>query len=529
MYGCTKLTLFLFTLLSAVIAAEPPFIPLSRILVPGPQSILPIPVDVKQADKAVPDVRCTSTSGLDANSNKLYFGCTCRERYGDAEFAVAKFISDVSPKIFDRNIVINLRDCWGLKLHVNENDLYNPNSPNFRPDLYVSQINLENIVEIHLNGSSDVLHNSSESIDRVRLSPSVPISVTLYDVERVYIHDDVDIDLLKSENPGTVLNVGSVNLTTSKLKVRGFQSENILLSGSSLYTNQNGEFSHVLLSIEKYISSKSALLSCVLVGCASIVAIGIGAAAYAIFKRHQYLIQAVIYSSFDSIKRKKKPKPESPDHLTTTSVNFFPKYSLVMKGGLKNSNETDNKIIDQMPEKLSVRSKLSRISSLSSSGGKKKSSKEKDGQSSQKLENINRNHENVSITPDLKGKEMEEKHNSFYYQTDTSGSSKSDLTIARNIKTEAEIHNNASQSSNTQTREKSLISSSDLLKTSRVPSRIGIYTTPDLQSKSGSTAIQILHSASPQPLLESERKYSFRLIREKCRNLINFHPINTKL
>ena len=52
---------------------------------------------------------------------------------------------------FGSNYFFNLilfRDCWGLKLTLNEDDLYRTESKYFRPDLFLSKIYLENIVEV---------------------------------------------------------------------------------------------------------------------------------------------------------------------------------------------------------------------------------------------------------------------------------------------------------------------------------------------------------------------------------------------
>ena len=54
---------------------------------------------------------------------------------------------------------------------------------------------------------------------------------------------------------------------------------------------QEGVFGHILKTIQKSMDNKSTLMSLFLVGCASSVVIGVGAAMVAVAKRNQFLIQ----------------------------------------------------------------------------------------------------------------------------------------------------------------------------------------------------------------------------------------------
>jgi len=492
------------------------------------------------------DVSCTSLPEPD--SNKLFFGCSCRDRYGDAKFQTGQFISSVDPSVFDKNIIIIIRDCWSLRLTLDEDDLYKTESMHFRPDLFLSKLFLENIVEIHVNGSSPSLESSNGTSEYIRLSEAVPVSVTLYDVERVYLHDVLNTILIQTENSGTVLNIGETNLEESSVKIRGFKADNIMLAGTQIKTNQKAEFSHVLVSIAESITSKSMVLSLVLGACVCVVGLGVGAAIYATVKRHQYLIQAVVYSSFDSLRRPKKPVPDSPDDVTTTSVSFFPKYSIVMK-----QKKGPGKLVqveDERPEakpskeaksdKASLRSKLSKISDLSTVGRRYLSTETKT--KTPKPE--------ASGNPEeRKGKE--ESKTSFYYRTqsDTSASSKSDLTTLRTPhRVEAQVHRSPSPTSSgaSPKSRQGLVassirrspttptpkdpsrptrSSSGTPRPPQLPLKIGIYSSKYLETdKKRKDAL-----GSPQPLIESERKYSFTEIREKCRKLISLNPLHSKL
>jgi len=83
-----------------------------------------------------------------------------------------------------------------------------------------------------------------------------------------------------------------------------------------------------------------------LIVCACIVAIGLIAALAAVFKRNQYLIQAVVYSSIGSLRRgtqnknlaiNNSEKSDADSITTTTQISFFPKYSVKEVSSVRNS------------------------------------------------------------------------------------------------------------------------------------------------------------------------------------------------
>lgn len=226
---------------------------------------------------------------------------------------------------------------------------------------------------------------------------------------------------------------------------------------------------------------------------------------------------------------------------TTTQVSFFPKYSI----------DKQEKSSESKPSK----SKSSKPSRKEALGDKSKSS---DGtnvprKSSKKDDNLTKRRptertktpvissvrsrlsdlrarvisRSMKGTPEPAPFKPEEIQSSFYYRSrsETSGSSQADLTLGKQVKVQAEVHspsrNLPSPPEKPREGRRSRSSNSEGRR-STTPSGRGT------EARS-SPASDLRSSASPQPLIETDRKYSFILIRDKCRQMINLSPISTNL
>ena len=188
-------------------------------------------------------------------------------------------------------------------------------------------------------------------------SPGEPLSVHLYSVQSVEVDPGANLDQLSTHWDQTLL---TIDLTQDQageqdFGIAGFQHSNIAFKTkeSKVELQQLSEFQEVFHGLRQAVLGRAKQMSLGLGLCVFILVLGVGAMLLAVIKRHQLLIESVVYSSIGSLRRikdktsvqqkeiivsnKKEPASEvtkkqpSNEITTTTQVDFFPRYSLVNK------------------------------------------------------------------------------------------------------------------------------------------------------------------------------------------------------
>jgi len=441
---------------------------------------------------------CSSLPEFEQFDPTLYFACTCTEERGEGQFSLASFAYNLSQAIFDRRLVVDFRDCWSLDIIMDQLDLHSVQSQHFRPDFQFKEVNVENIFQVHL-----VQSPPSSETDYINY-PNQPLTVHLYSVTNVVVDSGAHLDHLTTQWDQTKL---TIDLTTTNSQpdnhdfgIAGFKHSNIFFRThkTKVELQQMSEFQDVFHSLRHAVLTRSKQMSLGLGLCVFVLTLGVGAMMLATIKRHQLLIESVVYSSIGSLKRikdktyvhqkeikvgkksepdneagKKSEKNSSNDITTTTTqVDFFPRYSLV------------NKSQRGAPRHLKEKKSQEAVSSESNQNEMKKEEKTKVSKS--QASSINEIFSTLKFSSKRKSKdipktdpkpESKKAISSFYYQHSSSDSScKYDLTTT----TTAQVH----QPSN----------------------------------------------PSPQPLLQDsqdkiyrqtgDKIYSFRTLQEKCRKMI---------
>lgn len=433
---------------------------------------------------------CTSLPGLEPGlSDNLYFACTCGVQGTRATFSLARFAHRLDPSIYSRRLVVDFRDCWALHLTMDQLQLSTMDSRYFRPDIHFLEINVENMYQVQLVQDPDY---QAEAI--LVNPPAHRLAVRLYEVNQVVVDTEAELDKLITEWDATTLQVA-------------------LQEGKT-------QFRAVLQELRQAVLARSRHMSFGLALSVAVLTLGIGAMMLATIRRHQLLIESIIYSSLGSLRRVKGTSSgEEGNVTTTTKVDFFPRYSIVNKsrraqrggdGGLPAKKEADEGKSDEKkkgkeekeeeaaperktPIKPHVPATYSIFTTLKfPPKGKRPSLHTKPPSGKQSKQNTSflykesSNNQSKKSVPDT----------SFYYKDNSS--SNYDLTLARKEKeVVAEVHEASPKS------ERSV-------------------------GEGGSSPVPLL----PPRVERAEGFYSFRTLQERCRKMIQGAkpwPANTKL
>lgn len=464
---------------------------------------------------------CTSLPGLEPGlSDNLYFACTCGVQGTRATFSLARFAHRLDPSIYSRRLVVDFRDCWALHLTMDQLQLSTMDSRYFRPDIHFLEINVENMYQVQLVQDPDY---QAEAI--LVNPPAHRLAVRLYEVNQVVVDTEAELDKLITEWDATTLQVDLTTTDTAKpdhtFDISGFKPANVFfLTSDREVALQEGktQFRAVLQELRQAVLARSRHMSLGLALSVAVLTLGIGAMMLATIRRHQLLIESIVYSSLGSLRRVKGTSSgEEGNVTTTTKVDFFPRYSIVNKsrraqrggdGGLPAKKEADEGKSDEKkkgkeekeeeaalerktPIKPHVPATYSIFTTLKfPPKGKRPSlhTKPPSGkQSKQKtsfLYKESSNNQSKKSVPDT----------SFYYKDNSS--SNYDLTLARKEKeVVAEVHEASPKS---------------------------------VRSVGGSSPVPLL----PPRVGRAEGFYSFRTLQERCRKMIQGAkpwPANTKL
>jgi len=304
--------------------------------------------------------------------------------------------------------------------------------------------------------------------------------------------------------------------------IAGFKNSNIffITNEKKVELQQMSEFHNVFHSLRKAVLTRSKQMSLGLGLCVFVLTLGVGAMMFATIRRHQLLIESVVYSSIGSLRRikdktyvhqkekklakqsepekqisKRKEEQSSNEITTTTKVDFFPRYSLV--------NKSQRGVPRHLKEKKAVETQSTKPSEdltsekAPSHKPKYQASSINEIFSTLKFSN-KRKSQNIPVK-DTKP-EIQKPVSSFYYQHSSSGSSsKYDLTLGKNTtEVAAQVHQ-ASYGADSK----------------------------DIQQE-----LDPGQAPSPEPLIQPEKIYSFRALQEKCRQMIagsKPFPDSTKL
>jgi len=466
---------------------------------------------------------CNSLQEFEPFDNSLYFACTCPKDEMEGQFSLASFAYNLSHTIFDRSLVLDIRDCWSMDIIMDQLQLNLVLSDYFRPDIQFKEINVENIFQVHL-----VQDQHSTPISDYINYPTHQLNVHLYDVDTILVDTEAQLDHLSTDWEETKLHV---DLTTQNIEsqdyqfdISGFKQSNIffITDGNKAALNQMSEFQDVFHGLRRAVLTRSKQMSLGLSLCVFILTLGVGAMMLAIIKRHQLLIESVVYSSIGSLKRMKAKrnankedrkvtiekqteshscaKSDSNNEVTTTTqVDFFPRYSVV--------NKSQRGVPRHLKEKKTVEASLS----INHENVPREDKARGEHKAKSHATSINEIFSTLKFKSNRKPQAMQEKvpksepnkpGTSFYYQPAGASSSYS--------------------------------SASDLAgdTTTRTQVQAQVHQAGTIRSKGKYPDAEEEKSSSPQPLLPSEKIYSFRALQEKCRKMIAGSKLlqdNTKL
>ena len=122
------------------------------------------------------DLICSSLPEFEPYDTSLYFACTCPQEGMEGQFSLASFAYNLSHSIFDRSLVVDLRDCLSMDIIMDQLQLNLVLSDYFRPDIQFKEINVENIFQVrsfsHLSLYAFIWeHNQFHRRDTIRCDP----------------------------------------------------------------------------------------------------------------------------------------------------------------------------------------------------------------------------------------------------------------------------------------------------------------------------------------------------------------------
>ena len=272
---------------------------------------------------------------------------------------------------------------------------------------------------------------------------------------------------------------------------------------------QMSDFQDVFHGLRTAVLTRSKQMSLGLGLCVFVLTLGVGAMMLATIKRHQLLIESVVYSSIGSLKRiknksnalekEKKPvieiRPESQisgpseresnsEITTTTKVDFFPRYSVVNKSQRGVPRHLKEKKIIETNQVTNKENNPNTVETKEERKRKSYANSVYDIFSTLKFKSTKK----PQTSPEkVSEKEEKKAKTSFYYQYNSSDGSNYDLTLGKTCtQVQAQVHHSKYGPTDTQ---------------------VNVEQENEL-------------SSSPQPLLQEEKIYSFRTLQEKCRKMI---------
>jgi len=489
------------------------------------------------------DLICSSLPEFEPYDTSLYFACTCPQEGMEGQFSLASFAYNLSHSIFDRSLVVDLRDCLSMDIIMDQLQLNLVQSDYFRPDIHFKEINVENMFQVHLVKSSSQAQDSSnpQTADYVNY-PSNQMDVHLYDVNNVLVDIEAELEHLTTDWEETKLHIDgatkNIKSEDHPLSIAGFKQSNIFFrtDDNKDAFKQMIEVRDVLHGLRTAVLTRSKQMSLGLSLCVFVLTLGVGAMMFAIIKRHQLVLESIVYSSIGSLRRIKdknyihknetkstnKTRPESRvsghseresnnEVTTTTQVAFFPRYSVVNKS----QRGTPRYLNEKKTVKTNQESKKNATKQVRDVKTKEEQTIKSHVNSTNEIFSTlkfkaNRKPQPI---PKVPKSELNKTSTSFYCSSDSS--SKYDLTLKKtSTQVAAQVHQ-ANYGQNTATSVPEVAEQVHLASYSQNTAKI---------VPKGSAGEHKDHdwekSSSPQPLLPSEKIYSFNTLREKCRKMI---------